>query len=504
MAGDRPTGRAHAGRGAATRVPVRWRAAGHACPSARRTVPLAGVVRFGGVILLTWVVFQIGFALAGPSPFVPQLARNRGRDARGAVARRHRPAGSRRRAWSSPSAIAPSGTERRAAVDAASRDRARRRTARHPRDRLRLRVTSSNATSQATRNDPAGHGRSGGLARERHRRRRARRQPRVDGGGRRGGPHRRAVRRRHHRGRSRTTTSSTRRSVITPDGRVVVALRQGAPGSLRRVHAAARLAGRAGRTDRSRATRRRRRHRARVSRHPRTEGDDSRRGRDLVGGVLRQPRRRRDRARRHVHPQPDQRVELHRHDAANATSRIVAAAGDRERTMGRAGRADRVQRVRVARTATSSTAPSVSEQKVIIRTIALKRAARGTRISATRRSSLLVLLVFLVSWIVPGRAWLMQQRELTPRATRVTGPSLTSETCISVRNRPVATVAPGCAQLIDHRLDQRLGVLGPRRVDPTRRRPPLVSPYSVNWLMISTSPRRVGDRPVHHAVRRRR
>jgi apolipoprotein N-acyltransferase len=41
--------------------------------------PLAGVVRFGGVILLTWVVFQIGFALAGPSPFVPQLARNRGR-----------------------------------------------------------------------------------------------------------------------------------------------------------------------------------------------------------------------------------------------------------------------------------------------------------------------------------------------------------------------------------------------------------------------------------------
>jgi apolipoprotein N-acyltransferase len=45
--------------------------------------PLAGVVRFGGVILLTWVVFQIGFALAGPSPFVPQLARNRGRRNRG-------------------------------------------------------------------------------------------------------------------------------------------------------------------------------------------------------------------------------------------------------------------------------------------------------------------------------------------------------------------------------------------------------------------------------------
>jgi apolipoprotein N-acyltransferase len=45
--------------------------------------PLVGTVRFGGVILLTWVVFQIGFALAGPSPFVPQLARNRGRRNRG-------------------------------------------------------------------------------------------------------------------------------------------------------------------------------------------------------------------------------------------------------------------------------------------------------------------------------------------------------------------------------------------------------------------------------------
>ena len=46
--------------------------------------PLAGVVRVGGVCLLTWVVFQIGFALAGPSPFVPQLLRNRGRRSRGA------------------------------------------------------------------------------------------------------------------------------------------------------------------------------------------------------------------------------------------------------------------------------------------------------------------------------------------------------------------------------------------------------------------------------------
>jgi apolipoprotein N-acyltransferase len=45
--------------------------------------PFGGVTRVGGVILLTWVVFQIGFALAGPSPFVPQLARKRGRGQQG-------------------------------------------------------------------------------------------------------------------------------------------------------------------------------------------------------------------------------------------------------------------------------------------------------------------------------------------------------------------------------------------------------------------------------------
>lgn len=52
-------------------------------PIGQAAGPLAGVVRFGGVILLTWVVFQIGFALAGPSPVVPQMARSRGRRTRG-------------------------------------------------------------------------------------------------------------------------------------------------------------------------------------------------------------------------------------------------------------------------------------------------------------------------------------------------------------------------------------------------------------------------------------
>ena len=45
--------------------------------------PFAEVVRVGGAILLTWFVFQVGFALAGPSPVVPALARQRGITARG-------------------------------------------------------------------------------------------------------------------------------------------------------------------------------------------------------------------------------------------------------------------------------------------------------------------------------------------------------------------------------------------------------------------------------------
>ena len=45
--------------------------------------PFVGVARLGGTILLTWFVFQVGFALAGPSPVVPALARKRGVTARG-------------------------------------------------------------------------------------------------------------------------------------------------------------------------------------------------------------------------------------------------------------------------------------------------------------------------------------------------------------------------------------------------------------------------------------
>ena len=39
--------------------------------------PLLGLARLGGVILLTWVVFQVGFALAGLAPDVPKMITRR-------------------------------------------------------------------------------------------------------------------------------------------------------------------------------------------------------------------------------------------------------------------------------------------------------------------------------------------------------------------------------------------------------------------------------------------
>ena len=52
-------------------------------PIGQASGPFAGVVSVGGAVLLTWVVFQLGFSLAGPSPVVPQIARARGVTARG-------------------------------------------------------------------------------------------------------------------------------------------------------------------------------------------------------------------------------------------------------------------------------------------------------------------------------------------------------------------------------------------------------------------------------------
>lgn len=52
-------------------------------PIGQAAGPFVDVVRMGGVLLLTWFVFQVGFALAGPSPVVPALARKRGITAKG-------------------------------------------------------------------------------------------------------------------------------------------------------------------------------------------------------------------------------------------------------------------------------------------------------------------------------------------------------------------------------------------------------------------------------------
>ena len=45
--------------------------------------PLLGLARIGGVILITWVVFQVGFSLAGPAPAVPAIAAKRRKTAKG-------------------------------------------------------------------------------------------------------------------------------------------------------------------------------------------------------------------------------------------------------------------------------------------------------------------------------------------------------------------------------------------------------------------------------------
>ncbi|MFZ9629197.1 MAG: apolipoprotein N-acyltransferase [Ilumatobacteraceae bacterium] len=51
-------------------------------PISQAASPFAGIVSVGGTVLLTWFVLQVGFALAGPSPIVPRLARQRGVTAR--------------------------------------------------------------------------------------------------------------------------------------------------------------------------------------------------------------------------------------------------------------------------------------------------------------------------------------------------------------------------------------------------------------------------------------
>ena len=65
---------------------------------------------------------------------------------------------------------------------------------------------------------------------------------------------------------------------------------------------------------------------------------------------------------------------------------------------------------------------SVSEQKVVIRTIGLKSGRTWYSRLGDTPFVVLMLLAFAASWIVPGRAWL-QQRRFTPPA--ITPPAVT-------------------------------------------------------------------------------
>ena len=71
----------------------------------------------------------------------------------------------------------------------------------------------------------------------------------------------------------------------------------------------------------------------------------------------------------------------------------------------------------------------------------------------------------------PGGLDLVRDDQTQPgqsSSIRVTGPSLTSSTFISVRKRPVATVQPSVSQARDDRVDHRFGVFGSGSLDPAR------------------------------------
>ena len=83
---------------------------------------------------------------------------------------------------------------------------------------------------------------------------------------------------------------------------------------------------------------------------------------------------------------------------------------------------------------------------------------------------------------------------------RVTGPSLTSATAMSVRKRPVATIAPSSSQPVDDGVDERLGLLRAGGGEP--RRSATLGGVAVERELRDHQQRGadVGGRPVHHAV----
>ena len=359
VACDRPAGRAHARRGRPVLVPVRWRSARQPRHLARPAVRSLGIARVGGVILLTWVVFQLGFALAGPAPTVPRLVRRRRPSATGAphgvialaaIVVVHRP---RRRR---PAGVADRTHDH-------DRRRAGRRRAGHPSRRRAVARRHSNATSRRRGRSSPTRTSTSSLWPENvvdvndDRSTAARQHAAIAAeAARLGVPFAVGVTEdADQTGRGEPGRITNAQVVVTPDGRVTsrydkvrrVPFGEYVPlrGLLEALGAP---------VDQVR-TRRRGRHRAGRDRAARRHRA---RRRDLVGGVLRRPGPRGREARRVDHRQPDQRLQLHGHRAADPAGRVEPPACRRDRALGRAGRADRVLGVRRRRTARSSSAPA--------------------------------------------------------------------------------------------------------------------------------------------------
>ena len=298
--------------------------------------PLAGIARVGGVILITWVVFQLGFAL-GALAEAARLA------APGLAGRRR--GGGRGRRRGGRRLLAPRGTGTGRSLDVAAVQGGGAQGTRA------LDVPTDGRDRTPPRGDPHDRTRPGprrrAVAGERRRHERLRVERGAGGDRRRGGPARRAVRRRRHRGRPRrkpagspTPRSSSRptatsRAATTRCGGCRSASTSRCAGLLEAIGAPVDQVP----TDAVAGTE--------PGGHRAARRHAARRG-HLVGGVLRRAGPRGRQGRRRGAAQPDQRRQLHRHDRADPAGGLEPAAGDRDGPLGRASRADRVLGVRVA------------------------------------------------------------------------------------------------------------------------------------------------------------